>query len=48
MSSEPDDESDEAVRDHSAFLDGYAPEDEGLYDDFEPHEQEKTLPVDKR
>ena len=25
----------EAVRDHSAFLNGYAPEDEGLYDDFE-------------
>lgn len=25
----------EAVRDHTAFLNGYAPEDEGLYDDFE-------------
>lgn len=23
----------EALRDHSAFLAGYAPEDEGLYDD---------------
>lgn len=23
-----------AVRGHSAFLDGYAPEDEGLYDDY--------------
>jgi hypothetical protein len=22
------------IRDHSAFLNGYAPEDEGLYDDF--------------
>jgi hypothetical protein len=22
-----------AIRDHSAFLNGYAPEDEGLYDD---------------
>jgi predicted DNA-binding antitoxin AbrB/MazE fold protein len=24
----------EIVRDHSAFLNGYAPEDEGLYDDY--------------
>ena len=24
---------DEVFRDHSAFLNGYAPEDEGLYDD---------------
>jgi hypothetical protein len=24
----------EPVRDHSAFLSGYAPEDEGLYDDY--------------
>jgi len=23
-----------ATRDHSAFLDSYAPEDEGLYDDY--------------
>ncbi len=23
-----------AVRNHSAFLNGYAPEDEGLYDDY--------------
>ena len=23
-----------AIRDHSAFLNGYAPEDEGLYDDY--------------
>jgi hypothetical protein len=22
------------IRDHSAFLNGYAPEDEGLYDDY--------------
>jgi hypothetical protein len=27
-------DSDAAVRDHSAFLDSYAPEDEGLYDDY--------------
>jgi len=25
---------DEPIRDHSAFLDSYGPEDEGLYDDF--------------
>jgi hypothetical protein len=25
---------DEPVRVHSAFLNGYAPEDEGLYDDY--------------
>jgi hypothetical protein len=24
----------EVLRDHSAFLDSYAPEDEGLYDDY--------------
>ena len=24
----------EMFRDHSAFLNGYAPEDEGLYDDY--------------
>ena len=24
----------EVVRDHSAFLNSYAPEDEGLYDDY--------------
>jgi hypothetical protein len=24
----------QAVRDHQAFLNGYAPEDEGLYDDY--------------
>ena len=23
-----------AIRNHSAFLNGYAPEDEGLYDDY--------------
>ena len=23
-----------SMRDHSAFLNGYAPEDEGLYDDY--------------
>jgi predicted DNA-binding antitoxin AbrB/MazE fold protein len=26
--------SNEVVRDHSAFLNSYAPEDEGLYDDY--------------
>ena len=25
---------DDLVRDHSAFLNSYAPEDEGLYDDY--------------
>ncbi|MCI0334284.1 MAG: antitoxin family protein [Planctomycetes bacterium] len=25
---------DQLVRDHSAFLNSYAPEDEGLYDDY--------------
>jgi len=24
------------IRNHSAFLNGYAPEDEGLYDDYPP------------
>ena len=27
-------EQDELIRDHSAFLSSYAPEDEGLYDDY--------------
>ena len=26
----------EPIRDHSAFLNSYAPEDEGLYDDYPP------------
>ena len=26
----------ELVRDHSAFLNSYAPEDEGLHDDYSP------------
>ena len=30
---QPTDETEEFVRNHSAFLAGYAPEDEGLYDD---------------
>ncbi len=25
-----------SIRDHSAFLNSYAPEDEGLYDDYPP------------
>jgi hypothetical protein len=25
----------EPIRDHAAFLNGYTPEDEGLYDDYE-------------
>jgi hypothetical protein len=25
---------DDAIRDHSAFLNSYGPEDEGLYDDY--------------
>jgi hypothetical protein len=29
-----DDATPRPVRDHSAFLNGYAPEDEGLYDDY--------------
>jgi hypothetical protein len=29
----PESEKD-AIRNHSAFLNGYAPEDEGLYDDY--------------
>ena len=29
-----DEDADEIVRDHSAFLNGYGPEDEGLYDDL--------------
>ena len=32
--SESPDVSGEVVRDHSAFLNSYAPEDEGLYDDY--------------
>ena len=32
--SEVPDTSSEVVRDHSAFLNSYAPEDEGLYDDY--------------
>ncbi len=30
---QPADDFDEAVRDHSAFLNSYSPDDEGLYDD---------------
>ncbi len=30
MESEP-----EKIRDHTAFLNSYAPEDEGLYDDYQ-------------
>jgi len=29
-----DDTTGVAIRDHSAFLNSYAPEDEGLYDDY--------------
>jgi predicted DNA-binding antitoxin AbrB/MazE fold protein len=32
--SESPDELGKIVRDHSAFLNSYAPEDEGLYDDY--------------
>jgi predicted DNA-binding antitoxin AbrB/MazE fold protein len=32
--SEAPDAAGEVVRDHSAFLNSYAPEDEGLYDDY--------------
>jgi predicted DNA-binding antitoxin AbrB/MazE fold protein len=32
--SEAPDSSARIVRDHSAFLNSYAPEDEGLYDDY--------------
>jgi hypothetical protein len=31
---QPADSSREAIRQHSAFLNSYAPEDEGLYDDY--------------
>jgi hypothetical protein len=33
MSQQATDKSAAAVRDHGAFLNGYAPQDEGLYDD---------------
>jgi predicted DNA-binding antitoxin AbrB/MazE fold protein len=33
-SSEPTDSVQEVTRDHTAFLNSYAPEDEGLYDDY--------------
>ena len=32
---EPSESSDTATRNHSAFLSGYSPADEGLYDDYQ-------------
>ena len=36
ISIQPATASQTVIRNHSAFLNGYAPEDEGLYDDYPP------------